>query len=65
MNVPIEIIEVLLAGLLGAILKSQASTRRRIENLERKVLTVIIMLRDRGFKVPSEDDTDRFLKSEL
>ena len=64
MNIPIELIAAILAVLLGAVLQSQRSMRRRIEALEKSVLTLIIMLRDRGWKVPklAEGDTDRFLK---
>ncbi|MGD0744144.1 MAG: hypothetical protein ABSA45_03220 [Verrucomicrobiota bacterium] len=37
----------------------------RINRLEKRVLTLIVMLRDRGFKIPSDEDTKRFLKADL
>jgi hypothetical protein len=64
-NIPIELIAAVLAVLLAAVLKSQASLRRRTERLETRMLTIIIMLRDRGFKVPSASDTEQFLKTEI
>jgi hypothetical protein len=63
-NIPIELIATVLAILIGAVLNSQRFMRRRIERLEKSILTVIVMLRDRGFKIP-EGDTDRLLKAEL
>jgi hypothetical protein len=35
----------------------------RISRLEKKVLTMIVMLRDRGFKIPSSYDTELFRKN--
>jgi hypothetical protein len=65
MNIPIELIAAIGAVLLGAILNNQRANRRRIERLEKSVLTIIVMLRDRGFKVPKSGDTDLFAKVDL
>jgi len=65
MNIPIEVVAGVLAVLLGAVLKSQRETRKRLDRVEKRVLTIIIMLRDRGLKIPSETDTEHFLKSDL
>jgi hypothetical protein len=64
MNVPIEIIAGVLAVLLTAVLQSQRSMRRKLESLERTVIVLIIMLRDRGMKIPDIPgfDTERLLK---
>lgn len=64
MNIPIEIIAGVLVFLLGAVLNNQRSTRRRIDLLEKKILTVIVMLCDRGFRIP-ETDTDLLKKNGL
>jgi uncharacterized membrane protein YadS len=65
MNIPIELLAALLAVLLGAVLNSQRSLRTRIDNLEKKVLTLIVMLHNRGFEIPSDSDTDLFFKTDL
>jgi hypothetical protein len=37
----------------------------RINRIEKKMLMLIVMLRDRGFKMPRQTDTERYLKNEL
>jgi biotin operon repressor len=65
MNIPVELIAACLAVALTAVLGSQRAIWKRIARLEKNVLTIIIMLRDRGMKIPSESDTERLLKSDL
>lgn len=60
MNIPTDIIAEVLAVVLTAVIGLQCWLIKRIGKLERTVLTMVIMLRDRGFKV--EHDTDRLLK---
>lgn len=36
---------------------------KRLSRVERSLLTVIVMLTDRGFRVPDRSDTDVFLRS--
>lgn len=65
MNIPIELIAACLAIVLTAVLAYQREMRKRVEKLERSVRTLIIMLRDRGLKIPTETDTERLLKNDL
>lgn len=36
---------------------------KRVARVEKHVLILIVMLRDRGFRIPDQSDTDIFLKS--
>ncbi len=65
MNIPVEIVAACLAVALTAWLRSQRAIWKHIRSNEKKTATIIIMLRDRGFKIPSEHETEHFLKSDL
>jgi len=59
MTIPIEIVAVILAFLLTALLGSQLSLRKRIDSLEKNVLVIIVMLRDRGLQIPTSDSVSK------
>ena len=63
MKVPIEIVAVILAFVLSTLFAFIRSWGKRLARLERSVLTVIVMLRDRGFRLPDQGDTERFARS--
>lgn len=63
MTIPIDIVAAFGAVLLTALLSSYRSLHKRMAKVERNILTVVIMLRDRGFRIPDQTDTDQFLKS--
>lgn len=58
MNVPIEIVTLL----LGALITSLVSISKRINRIEKNLLVIVTMLRDRGLKIPTTLDTDRIFK---
>jgi hypothetical protein len=62
MNIPTEIIGDVLAVVLTAVIALQVWLFKRISKIERTLLTIVIMLEDRGFKIPDASDTDRLLK---
>jgi hypothetical protein len=63
MNIPTDIIATVLGVLLTAVIGLQCWLFKRINKLERSVLTIVVMLADRGFKIPDASDTDRILRS--
>jgi hypothetical protein len=63
MNIPTELIAAFGAVALTAALGYVRSSAKRIARVEKNVLVLIIMLRDRGFQVPDERDTEQFAKS--
>jgi len=62
-NVPVEIIAALLSIAVAGALASQRAMWKRIVRTEKNVLILIIMLRDRGFQIPDQTDTEIFIKS--
>ncbi|HXC34270.1 MAG TPA: hypothetical protein VNV43_00230 [Candidatus Acidoferrales bacterium] len=63
MNIPTEIIGDVLAVILTAVIGLQVWLFKRINKIERTLLTIVIMLADRGFKIPDGGDTERLLKA--
>jgi len=63
LQVPDEVAEGLMILILTGIWKSYRSLWRHVNRVEKRVLTVMVMLRDRGFVVPDESDTQKFIKS--
>jgi hypothetical protein len=45
-------------------LKEKKNLVRRLDQVERNTLAIIIALRNRGYLIPSQDETDRFFKSQ-
>ena len=64
MNIPIELIAVILAALLGAIVTLLAWLVKRVFKLEARLSLLIAVMQDHfGFRIPlPSGDTDRFLK---
>ena len=62
-QVPNEIFEGTMVFVLSAIWKSYRSMWRHIARVEKRILMIMVMLRDRGFQVPNESDTEVFIKS--
>jgi hypothetical protein len=63
MNIPIEIVATLLAIVVAGAISFGAFILKRIDRTEKRVLVLIVMLKDRGFKIPDQGDTDRLLKA--
>lgn len=62
MTIPTEIVAEVMAVLLSAVIALQCWLFKRINKLERNVLTIVVMLADRGFRIPDPSDTDRILR---
>lgn len=63
MKIPIEIIAAVIPVLLTGWWASQRAMWKRIVRIEKNVLVLIVMLRDRGFRIPDKSDTDLFVKA--
>ena len=70
MEIPTDVVASFGAVVLTAVLAwPRSATKKfdklseRMERQERKLLIVMVMLSDRGFKIPDQGDTDRFLRS--
>ena len=70
MNIPTDIIATIIAVILTALLaqlrnlgKQIDNAKDRIEKAERKMLIIMIMLKERGLKIPNSSDTDHFLRT--
>lgn len=70
MEIPTDIVASFGAVALTAALSWLRSPNRKFEQLskrmdrvEKKLLILMVMLADRGFRMPDQGDTDRFLRS--
>lgn len=63
MNFPVEIVAAVLGIALAAMMAERRAMWKRIGRIEKRLLVLIVMLNDRGFRIPDKDDTDIFLKS--
>jgi len=62
-HIPAEVFEGVLIFILTAVWKSYRSMWRHIARVEKRILMIMVMLRDRGFVVPNDSDTEIFTKS--
>lgn len=62
MTIPVDIVAAVLPVFLAAWIGWQVFLFKRIARVEQKVLTIVIMLRDRGFRMPGGTDTERLLR---
>lgn len=63
MNVQIEILVALSPVVLTAMIAGFLSFSKRMNRIERTLLMIIVMLRDRGLAIPDVDDPERLIKS--
>lgn len=62
-HIPAEILDTALIFLLGMIWNGYRRIWRHIGRVEKRVLMIMIMLRDRGHEVPTERDTEVFKRA--
>lgn len=63
MSIENVIIYFLLPVLGYILIKLNRIEAKVIPRLEKKIVMLLVMLRDRGYKIPDETDTEIFLKS--
>ncbi|MGH8023183.1 MAG: hypothetical protein ACRED1_06360 [Limisphaerales bacterium] len=59
----IEILVALSPVVLTAMIAGFLSFSKRMNRIERTLLMIIVMLRDRGLAIPDVDDPERLIKS--
>lgn len=63
LHLPIEVFNVLMIFVLSMIWKGYHSMWKHIVRVEKRVLMIMVMLRDRGFQIPNDSDTEVFARS--
>lgn len=63
LHIPVELFDALLIFLLTILWKSYRAVWRHIIRLEKLMLMIMVMLRDRGFEVPDQGDTEVFKRA--
>lgn len=62
-HLPVEVFDTLLLFVLAMAWNGYRRMWRHVRRLEKFMLMVLVMLKDRGFRLPEQGDTDRFLRS--